>query len=84
MSGEDLETMDILNQVKKLKPKGLILGTHHFVHMSEVAFDETGLVRHDLGSVLWITPVGASVPPVSAKNIKKLFRNMAVCKHYSF
>ena len=67
-----------MNQVRKFKPASLILGSHHFVQMSEVDLKSTGLKRKDLSSVQWVAPVGASVPPIASTNIKKLFPNMAV------
>ena len=67
-----------MNQVRKVKPASLILGSHHFVQMSEVDLESIGLKRSDLCSVQWVTPVGASVPPITSTNLKKLFPNMAV------
>ena len=78
MFGDNIEVKDILNQVKKNKPASLILGSHHFVQMSGTNFESTGMTKTDLESVLWVTPVGASVPPITSKNLKMLFRNMAV------
>ena len=56
----------------------MVVGTHHFVQMSEMDFEATGMERKDLASVLWITPVGASVPQITSQNLKKIFPNMAV------
>ena len=84
MYGENIEIKDILMKAKQIKPACLILGSHHFVQMSEIDFESTGLAKTDLASILWVTPVGASVPPVTSNNIKKLFKNMAVSKFVIF
>ena len=84
MFGERIEIIDILKRTRQIKPACLILGSHHFVQMSEIDLESTALTRTDLASVLWITPVGASVPTITSNNIKKLFPNMAVSKYAIF
>ena len=78
MSGEGATITKILEVAKEVKPACMILGSHQFVQMSNIDFESTGLKKNDLESVLWITPVGASVPPITSRNIKKIFPNMAV------
>ena len=64
--------------IKQTKPLCVVVGTHHFVQMSEIDFESTGLDKKDLASVMWITPVGASVPQITSQNLKKIFPNMVV------
>ena len=78
MVGNGFTIQRLLEAVKEVKPLCLVTGTHHFVQMSEIDFKLTGLKRQDLSSVLWITPVGASVPTITAENLKKIFPNMKV------
>ena len=78
MSGEGDTITKILEVTKEVKPACMILGSHQFVQISSMEFESTGLQKTDLASVLWITPVGASVPPITSRNIKKMFPNMAV------
>jgi hypothetical protein len=78
LAGEGATVTKVLEVTKEVKPACIILGSHQFVQMSGIDFESTGLKKNDLGSILWITPVGASVPPITSRNIKKLFPNMAV------
>ena len=72
-----------METIKKTKPTAIILGTHHFVQMSELDFVQTGLRKKDLSSVFWISPVGASVPAICTENLKKMFPNLKVSKTYT-
>ena len=51
------------------------------MQISELDLTQTGLRKKDLSSVFWISPVGASVPAICTKKIKKLFPNLKVRKH---
>ena len=78
MAGNDVTITRILETVKEVKPLGMTLGTHQFVQMSEIDFESIGLSKNDLAAVFWITPVGASVPPITSYNIKNIFPNLVV------
>ena len=78
MVGDGVTITKILETVKEVKPLGMNLGTHQFVQMSEIDFRSTALYKEDLSTILWITPVGASVPPITSTNIKNIFPNMVV------
>ena len=78
MVGKGFTIQRLMENAKEAKPACLVIGTHHFVQMSEIDFKLTGLNKKDLLSVLWITPAGASVPPIATENLKKIFPNMKV------
>ncbi len=69
-----------MKTVKEAKPRALVLGTHHFVALSELDLSQTDIRKKDLSSVFWISPVGASVPAICKKNIRKVFPNLKVSK----
>ena len=79
MVGEGFSIVKLLQMAMEVKPLCIVVGTHHFVQMSELDFQSEGINKKDIASVLWITPVGATVPPITSINLRKKFPNMAVC-----
>ena len=79
MVGEGFSIVKLLQMATEVKPLCIVVGTHHFVQMSELDFQSEGINKKDIASVLWITPVGATVPPITSINLRKKFPNMAVC-----
>ena len=78
MVGEGFSIVKLLQMAMEVKPLCIVVGTHHFVQMSELDFQSEGINKKDIASVLWITPVGATVPPITSINLRKKFPNMAV------
>ena len=78
MVGEGFSIVKLLQVATEVKPLCIVVGTHHFVQMSELDFQSEGINKKDIASVLWITPVGATVPPITSINLRKKFPNMAV------
>ena len=78
MVGEGFSIVKLLQMAIEVKPLCIVVGTHHFVQMSELDFQSEGINKKDISSVLWITPVGATVPPITSINLRKKFPNMAV------
>ena len=78
MVGEGFSIVKLLQMATEVKPLCIVVGTHHFVQMSELDFQSEGINKKDIASVLWITPVGATVPPITSINLRKKFPNMAV------
>ena len=78
MVGEGFSIVKLLQMATEVKPLCIVVGTHHFVQMSELDFQSEGINKNDIASVLWITPVGATVPPITSINLRKKFPNMAV------
>ena len=78
MVGEGFSIVRLLQMATEVKPLCVVVGTHHFVQMSELDFQSEGINKKDIASVLWITPVGATVPPITSINLRKKFPNMAV------
>ena len=76
--GKGFTIQKFLEEIKVAKPISLTIGTHHFVQMSEIDLNLTGLDKTDLSSVLWIMPVGASVPPISFQKLQNIFPNLKV------
>ena len=50
------------------------------MQISELDLSQTDIRKKDLSSVFWISPVGASVPAICKKNIRKVFPNLKVSK----
>ena len=78
MNSETFSIKKLFQMVKEERPMVLILGTHHYVQMSETNVEDVGIRSNDLDSVLLFSPVGASVPIVCGKQLKKMFCNMKV------
>ena len=68
----------LFRAVKEERPMVLILGTHHYVQISETNLEGIGIKKKDLDSVLIFSPVGASVPIFCGHQLKKMFCNMKV------
>ena len=65
--------------IKEEQPVAVILGTHHYVQMSEANIEDfSGINKNDLNSVFFFCPVGASVPTICGQKLKKMFPNMKV------
>ena len=50
-----------------------MLGTHHYVQLSEFDLSTTGLSPDSLKSVKVVIPVGAAVPDICRAKLKKIF-----------
>ena len=49
--------------MREHRPTALIVGSHHYVQLSEIDLKAVGIRSGDLKSVKAITPSGAAVPP---------------------
>ena len=78
MNGPEFTIQKLLEATKKEQPKSLVIGSHHYVEIAEMDLNTTGLQSHDLSSVLWVIPVGTSVPEGLFAKIQTKFPNMAV------
>ena len=69
----------MFHTIKKERPIAIILGTHHYVQMSEVNMEDfSDIKKNDLESVLFFAPVGASVPIICMRKLMTMFPNMKV------
>ena len=50
------------------------------MQISELDLTQTSIRKKDLSGVFWISPVGASVPAICKKNMRKVFPNLKVSK----
>ena len=66
-----------LTSIQKSKPMVLLLGTHHYVQMSEYDLSKSQITCQDLRSVKAIVPLGAAVPASCRKGLAKLFPLLA-------
>ena len=78
MNGTGFSLQKLLEAIKHEKPTTLIIGSHHYVQMSEMDFSLTGLDKQDLSSVVVVTPVGTSVPEISFAKLQNVFPNLKV------
>ena len=78
MSGPGFSLQKLMEAIKTEKPMSIIVGSHHYVQISEMDFSLTGLEKEDLSSVLWITPVGSSVPEITFSKLQHIFPNLKV------
>ena len=84
MNSDTFSIKKLFHMVKEERPIVLILGTHHYVQMSETSLEEVGVKESDLDSALILSPVGASVPIICRQQLKKVFRNMKVHCYIKF
>ena len=77
--GEGFSLLKVFEAAKEAKASSLILGTHHYVQMSEMSLDDMeGMRQEDLSGVTSVAPVGASVPIICADKMMKIFPNLMV------
>ena len=81
MNGTGFSLQKLLEAIKDEKPVSLIIGSHHYVQMSEMDFSLTGLDKQDLSSVFVVTPVGTSVPEISFTKLQNIFPNLKVISY---
>ena len=90
MNGPSFTLEKLLEAIRDEKPKLMVIGSHHFVQMSEMeiytnCFGEQSLTglsnfKKDLSSILWVLPVGANVPDICFEKLKNIFYNLSVYK----
>ena len=78
MNGPEFSLQKLLEAIKNEKPKALIIGSHHYVQMSEMDFSLTGLDTRDMSSILSAMPVGTNVPDICFEKLQKIFPNLKV------
>ena len=59
--------------MKETKPSMVLLGSHHYVQLSEFNIDKSQVFPHELKSVKGIVPLGAAVPSSCRDNLRKIF-----------
>ena len=78
MNGPSFSLQKMLEAIRDEKPKSMVIGSHHFVQMSEMDFSTTGLNTQDMSSILWAMPVGTNVPDICFEKLKNIFPNLKV------
>ena len=90
MNGPSFSLQKMLEAIRDEKPKSMVIGSHHFVQMSEMKLwkndhgeqflegDYLDSYKRDLSSILWALPVGANVPDICFENLKNIFYNLSV------
>ena len=63
----------LLEAVKACRPSFLVLGSHHYVQLSEFDLSSTKVSSSDLNSVKLITANGSAVPPICKHKLRKIF-----------
>jgi len=65
----------LLSEIKQSKDRfgALVLGTHHYVQLSELDLSTVKFKPSDLYSVKMILPSGAAVPAICRQKLKKIF-----------
>ena len=84
--GTDIDTEDtcqiLYKETDLFKPKRLIFGSHHMVQLSQNGPKDKTL---DLSSVLFVSPMGSTVPLTLYDDLKKAFTSLAyVSQGYAF
>ena len=76
--GGDIDNDDtcelLYKEVDRFKPIWLMFGSHHFVLMSKQKPKDTKL---DLSSVVFVSPMGSTVPQTLYEDLKSSFSNLA-------
>ena len=62
--GKGFSLEAVLENVRDHKPSSLLIGSHHYVQLSELDLSVTKVSSSDLKSVKAITPSGAAVPTI--------------------
>ena len=63
----------LIKAVKACRPSFLVLGSHHYVQLSEFDLSSTKVSSSDLNSVVLITANGSAVPPICKHKLRKIF-----------
>ena len=64
---------NMLHKVKQYRPSFLLVGSHHYVQLSELDLTKAGVTPSDLRSVKVICPSGAAVPRSCAAKLRQRF-----------
>ena len=75
--GEGLTLEVLLGRIKEFRPAVIIVGTHHYVQLSEFDLKTTDYKLSDFNSVRVIVPSGAAVPAICSTKLRKIFRMSA-------
>ena len=78
MNGPEFTFQKFLEAIKNETPKFLVIGSHHFVQISEMDSTLIELDTQDLSSVFGVVPVGSSVPDVCFKKLQNIFPNLRI------
>ena len=62
--GQGFSLRVLLENVKDHRPSSMVVGSHHYVQLSEFELSTTKITCADLRSVKSITPSGAAVPSI--------------------
>jgi hypothetical protein len=66
-----------MDTIREVKPRGVALGTHHYVQLSESKILKE-VNPEDLSEVKLLMPAGAAVPSSCEQAIRKTFKNLQV------
>ena len=64
MLGRGFSLEVVLQKVRQHRPTSMVVGSHHYVQLSEFDLSTTKISSSDLKSVKALTPSGAAVPPI--------------------
>ena len=81
LHGKGLTLVALLEAVKRCRPSFLILGSHHYVQLSEFDLSSTKVSSNDLNSVKAIVANGSAVPPICKHKLRKIFPLSALHLH---
>ena len=73
LHGKGFTLESLLEYVKRYRPSFLILGSHHYVQLSEYDLAFSKMSPSDLNSVKLITASGSAVPPICKHKLRKNF-----------
>jgi len=72
MFGKEFSLSFLMETIKEVKPQTVILGTHHYLQLSESTLLQQTDPK-DLESVKLMIPVGAAAPSCCQPKIQKVF-----------
>ena len=70
-----------LTTAKRVQPRSMTMGSHHYVQLCQSPLLEL-INPEDFKSVKIIFPAGASVPQQCEEVIREKFHNLQVCKRW--
>jgi hypothetical protein len=77
MLGPGFSLSLLLDTIREVKPRGVALGTHHYVQLSESEILKEANPE-DLSEVKLLMPSGAAVPSSCEQAIRQKFKNLLV------
>ena len=80
--GQGFSLKVLLENVKDHRPSSMVVGSHHYVQLSEFDLSTTKITCADLRSVKSITPSGAAVPSICRQDYLDIMSFTITCNWF--